>query len=271
MRHRGVLQRHRAIEHHGAAARVDDHLGRHFAGADIQSLQTRHEVDPTIGIAWCIQQDQPAILGAGHGATEGVVDRRDHPLRHAEVRLLELQLEHAALVAELQRHLALDRGAAADPPAGLLVDLHAAATGLGPGAANQQVALGQRIGFAIGALERGHQQGAAAQAAGIADRGHHHIQSLPRPDESRQLRGDHHRGDVAQLHVGARRHGDAQLRQHVGQALAGERCLHGLVAGAIQAHHQAVADQGVAAHAGKFSQIAQALDLSSTGAAQAKQ
>lgn len=167
----------------------------------------------------------------------------------------------------MQRYLALDDGTATDPPAGLLVDLHAAATGLGTGTVDQQVALSQRIGIAVHPLERGHQQGTAAQAAGVADRGHHHIDLLAGARRRRQLGGDHHRGNVAQLHVGARRHGDAQLREHVGQTLSGERRLHGLVARAVEAYDQAIADQGVVAHAGEVGDIAHLLRLDEGGQA----
>jgi hypothetical protein len=74
--------------------------------------------------------------------------------------------------------------------------------------------------------------------------------------ERRQLGRYHHGRGILQLRPRAGRHRDAELLQHVLQALCGERCLRGLVAGAIQAHHQSVADQLVAAHAGHLHQVA---------------
>lgn len=84
---------------------------------------------------------------------------------------------------------------------------------------------------------------------------------LPRPGQRRQVGGDDHRGDVAHLHVGVGRQGHPQLRQHVGQALLGERALGGLVAGAVEPDHQAVAHQVVAADPGEVGDIADLLGL----------
>jgi hypothetical protein len=61
-----------------------------------------------------------------------------------------------------------------------------------------------------------------------------------------QYRGDRHRGDIFYLELvpgGV----DSQLGQHVGQLLGIE--IHiGAVAGAVQPHHQAVADELVGTH-----------------------
>jgi hypothetical protein len=81
-----------------------------------------------------------------------------------------------------------------------VVDLHLAATGRRTGAADDQVALRQRVDLAVGALQRRGDQRAAAQALGVADRGHRHVHRLPRLREGRQAGGDHHRGDVLGLH-----------------------------------------------------------------------
>src|SRR5690606_8054895 len=60
---------------------------------------------------------------------------------------------------------------------------------------------------------------------------------------------------VLYLHVGALRHRDPQLREHVGQALLGERRLAHLVAGAVEADHQAVTHQLVISYTLDRSQI----------------
>jgi hypothetical protein len=49
-----------------------------------------------------------------------------------------------------------------------VVDLHLGAAGRGAGAADDQVALRQRVDLAVGAAQRRGDQGAAAQALGIA-------------------------------------------------------------------------------------------------------
>ncbi|MNT56095.1 hypothetical protein D3C72_1933750 [compost metagenome] len=73
---------------------------------------------------------------------------------------------------------------------------------------------------------------------------------------------DGHRRDVLQLHVAdVGRHLDAELGQHVVEGLQGEGRLGGLVAGAVQAHHQAVADQLVVPHALDARQVLEALGL----------
>ncbi|KAG1522954.1 hypothetical protein G6F50_018651 [Rhizopus delemar] len=66
---------------------------------------------------------------------------------------------------------------------------------------------------------------------------------------------DRHRRHVLQLRVDVRRHIDAELAEQVLQALHGERCLAGAVTAAIQAHHQAVAHQRIAAHATDLGQV----------------
>ena len=58
---------------------------------------------------------------------------------------------------------------------------------------------------------------------------------------------DGHRGDVLQLQVRAWRNRHAEALEHADKALGGEGRLGGLVAGAVEADHQAVANELVAA------------------------
>jgi hypothetical protein len=108
--------------------------------------------------------------------------------------------------------------------------------------------LGHRIGLAVGAQKRRHQQGAAQQAFGVAqgrDRGVHRRAG---GGEGRQLGRDHHRGHVLGVQGGVAGI-DAKALEHRLQALAGEgRVVEG-VARTGQAHHDAVADQHVLTHA----------------------
>jgi len=130
-----------------------------------------------------------------------------------------------------------------------VVDLDLGAARGGAGAADHQVALGDRVDLAVGAAQRRGDQRAAAQALGIAHGRHDDVQRLAGLREGGELGGDHHRRDVARLHGHAGRQQDAELLQHRRHALAGEGGLRGLVAGAVQAHHQAVAGQRVGTHA----------------------
>jgi hypothetical protein len=107
----------------------------------------------------------------------------------------------------------------------------------------------QAINVAVGALERRGDQHAAAQAFRVAERRHVDVDRLPRLREGRQRGRDHHRGHVLGLQLHARRHGHAHLRQHRRQALRRERRALALVARAVEADDEAVADERVAAHA----------------------
>jgi len=88
---------------------------------------------------------------------------------------------------------------------------------------------------------------------------------LARPHKSRQRSRHHHGGGVLELNAGAGRHVDAELREHVVEALDRERGLRGLVTTAIQADDEAVADQRVLAHAGNAGQIFDAVSVCRSG------
>jgi hypothetical protein len=104
------------------------------------------------------------------------------------------------------------------------------------------------IDIAIGAEQRRHQQHAALQALGVAERGDGNVDARALGGEWRQVGRHHHRRDVA----GAQRlaaHIDAEPLQHGGERLLGEGNVVERVAGAVEADHQAVADQLVLPHA----------------------
>ncbi len=69
------------------------------------------------------------------------------------------------------------------------------------------------------------------------------------------------RRDVLQLDVATRRHLDAELRQHVVEGLHRERRLRGLVTAAVEADHQAVANQLVGPYAADGGDVLQSLGL----------
>ncbi|MNM96126.1 hypothetical protein D3C81_1085920 [compost metagenome] len=180
-----------------------------------------------------------------------------------EVRAIEVERQAVALV-ETARHRALDGGAGRNAPGGRHVDGDLRAiTALGIEAANDKIALGDGVGLAVDTLQLGHQQAAAAQALGVADGRHGDVDGLPRLGEGRQVGMHGNRGNVLQLHVThVRRNADAELGEHVVEGLQGERRLRGLVASAVEADHQAVADQLVVAHALDGGDVLQALGVS---------
>jgi len=63
------------------------------------------------------------------------------------------------------------------------------------------------------------------------------------------------------LWIDVRGHRDAQLRQHVLQGLNRKRRLAGLIAAAVQADHESVADQLVGAHTLHLRHVLDALGL----------
>ena len=66
-------------------------------------------------------------------------------------------------------------------------------------AADDQVALRDRVDVAVGTAQRCHHQAAAAQALGVADRGNRDVDGLARLRERRQIGVHRHRGDVLEL------------------------------------------------------------------------
>src|SRR5690606_36934779 len=86
----------------------------------------------------------------------------------------------------------LDGGAVGDAPGGGRVDRDAgAAAALRAHSRDHQVALRQRVDLAVGALERGQQQGAAAQALGVAQRGDGDVDGLAAAVAGREAGADH--------------------------------------------------------------------------------
>ena len=142
-----------------------------------------------------------------------------------------------------------------------MVDLHLAATGRCPCTANHHITLRHGVDLAIHAPQRRQQQCAAAQALGVAHRGHRHVDQLSRLRERRQLRRHDHGGRVLQLRRHAGRQLDAQLLQQRLHALRRERRLRGLVSSTVQAHHQAITQQLVGPNPLDAGHFLQALGL----------
>ncbi len=115
-----------------------------------------------------------------------------------------------------------------------------------PQPANHQTALRHRIDPTIQPLEKALQQGAAAQALGLADGRHRHVDGLARLGKRRQIRMNGHRRHVLDLRLDVVRHLDAEIVQHGAKGLLGEGVA--LLTRARQTDHQTVADQLVATY-----------------------
>ena len=115
-------------------------------------------------------------------------------------------------------------------------------------AADRERALRDRVDIAVGAEQRRDEQRAALQALGVAQRRDGDVDARALRAERRQVRGHHHRRDVAGAQ-GLAADVDAEPLQHRVQRLLGEGNIVERVAGAVEADDQAVADQLVLAHA----------------------
>ena len=132
----------------------------------------------------------------------------------------------------------------------------------GAGAADEQVALRHRIDLAVGAL-------AAASRSACRRAGSSRCRSTRR-STSIVWPGCANGGSCAvtitaatffSCMLGAGRHGDAHLLQHRQHRLHRERRLRGLVAGAVEADDEAVAEQLVLAHAADAGDFLEALGM----------
>ncbi len=249
MRHGAVLHADGLVHHHRAGAGIDHHAGPGLRGRRPQCLRAAR------GNRRAACGDPAHARESTRASTASAVPAPNCRLIASTARCAVPKSDRLSSSENVPSPPTGASTARSTSAAGRnaaraqLVDLHLAAVGRGTCAADHHVALRHRIGRAIDALERRHQQRAATQALGIAHRRHGHVDGLPGPRERRQRGRHHHRRHVLQLHVHALRNRDAQLLQHVVQALRGERRLHRLVAGAVEAHHQAVADQRVVPHA----------------------
>ncbi len=249
VRHRAGAQGDVLPQHHGAAAGVDHHFCRWRFGRDVQRFDLAEKGGAVARSQRRIHLNDPGVERRGRARAETLVDGIGHAAGGAEAGGVERKGDRARLV-EIVRHGAFDRGAVGDHARGEKVDLGAVAPRSGAEAADHHTALGHGVGLAVSAFERGHQQGAAGQAGSIAHRRDGHVDLLARLRKRRQVGSDHHRGHVFRLQVGgyAGRQVDAQALKHGEQRLGGVGHLRGLVAGAAEADHQAVADELIHPH-----------------------
>lgn len=243
-------QRDRLVEHDGAGARVDDDLGGANRGLHGQLFHLGNEAHAAIGVGGGLDLHSAAVQGLGHAVTKLAVHGLGHLAGGLEVRGAQAQVDG---VAFLQRggYRALHLGAFGDAAHAEVVDGDLAATSGGARAGHDQVALGKGIDFAISAFERCADQRAALERLGVTQGRDVDVEGLSWTGEGGQLGGDQHRGHIFHLQLGQLRRGQGQpeLAHVIGQALGGVGHLRGLVACAVQAHHQTEAGQLVAANA----------------------
>ncbi len=182
----------------------------------------------------------------GLGA-EKVVDRGGNALGGGEIGVAQRQA-HIGQAVEREFDLALDDGAVGDAADGRHAAHHAGGGAFGRKAGDRDRALRHRIDVAVGAEQRGDEQGAALQVLGIAERGDGDVHPGALGAERRQVAGHHHGGDVAGADGGAA-DVDAHALEHRLQRLLGEGDVVQGVAGAVEADDEAVADQLVLPHA----------------------
>ena len=154
---------------------------------------------------------------------------------------------HLRQLVEREFDLALDDRPGGDARRGRHPLGDAFGLAFGSEAADRERSLADRVDLAIGAVQRGDEQKAAPQRLGVTQRAHRDVHARALAGERRQRGGDHHRGDVLGREVETAR-ADPEALEHRLQALLGEGGVAQRVAGAVEADHQAVADQKVVAH-----------------------
>src|SRR3989344_2001219 len=194
--------------------RLDD-IGQLAAGGQLDDV-AGFLVDADVGFFG--DHGLPLRQGVGLADNRGGADgHRQVAVGHCaggvEVVGLQVVLDGAALCPG-RGHGALDRGASGDAAGAQVVDGDLGATCGGASADHDHVALRERVDLAIGALERGGDQGAAAQRLGVAQRRDVDVQGLAGLGEGGQGGRHQHGHHVLELHVGASRHRDAHLLEH---------------------------------------------------------
>ena len=247
LRHRDHRHAHVAAHDDDAGAFVDHDLGGEIR-LDLELLDFGEQRDH---VAAVLLRDGDAdgarVQRLRRRHADKVVDGGGNALGGGEIGIAQ---RHAQLVllVEIEFDLALDQRAVGDA-----ADRRHAAHDLGGFAFGLETAdrhrpLADRVDVAVGAEQGGYQQHAALQALAVAERGHGDVDTGALGAKRGQVRRHHHGGDVAGAQ-GLAADIDAQALQHRGQRLLGERDVVEGVAGAVEADHQAVADELVLAHA----------------------
>ena len=221
LRHRHRRHAHVAAHDDDPGALVDDHLGGEI-GIDLQLLDLRQQRDHVVG-GFLRQRDlhRRGVERLGDRGADIVVDGGGDPLGGREVGVAQGQ-PHLVELVERELDLALDDGAVGDPAHGRHAAHDLGGFAFGLEAADGDRALRDRIDVAVGAEQRGDQQGSALQALGIAERRNRHVDAGALGAERRQI-ARHHDGRHVSGADGGAADVDAEPLQHGLQRLLGER------------------------------------------------
>jgi hypothetical protein len=260
--HRCRRHAHRRADHDRARARVDDHASRRVAGLDLDRFERREIGNALTGIGRGLYAHRHRIHRSRRILAKQLVDAFGETRGRREVRRIQIQHD-VRLGREVRRNRALDRRAVRHATGARNVQRDARAVFAGHAeATDDEAALPDRVDLAVDTTKRRHQEAAAAQAAGVADRIDGDVDRLSGLRKRRQVGTHRHRRNVLQLRIHVRRNRDTELREHVANALDRERRLAGLVARAVEADDEAVTDELVAAHARHRGEIFHAFRVS---------
>ena len=202
------------IQDHRAGARIEHDFRGQFTRRESDVFHLRQEGDAAVLVLRRAHLDHAPIERIRGVVAEVAVDRLHHPAHRGEVGLVQFECDVVGIPHGGGLHRALDRGAGGDASGGKVVDLHTAAARRRAHAREQDIALGDGVDIAVRALERGHDQRAAAQALGVGQRGDCDVDGLSWLREGRQHRRHHHRRDIFQLQPAHSRQVDAERGEH---------------------------------------------------------
>ena len=204
---------HIAADDNGAGARIDDHLGGRTRRIDLDIFKKADKGDFLRRIDRSPDLDGRSVKRHSHLWSEHLIHRIGNPHGGAEIRLVEVQQN---IVGRLERRIdhLFNGGAARDPANSRDVHNHRRSVISGhTKTTDNQIALGDGVGFAVSTKHRCHQQRATTERFRPADGRDGHIKPLAGLHESRHLSGDHDRRHILCIQIGGI--GDqAKLRDH---------------------------------------------------------
>ena len=169
-----------------------------------------------------------------------------------------------AEVGEFAVHLPLDDGAVGNAAGCRHALRQRLGLPLGGKAGDEDRALRDRVDLSVGGLQRRHDQRAAVERGGVAERGDADVDAGAGFDKGGQVGGDDHGRDVLGARPAAFQR-DAEILQHRADRLLGVGRVAQAVAAALQADDEAVADQLVVARALQHGDVLDARDRSGIG------
>ena len=228
MRDGGRVDADRAIDDHGAGAGVDDHLGGGVSGGNLDILDHAHHQDAVFRARNGVDRDRYGVHGARAPVAKGPVDPVRHAQRGGEIGFGQVEDKRRRGI-ETRGNGTLDRRAAGDAPGRGDVDRHLAAIRARYAqTADRQITLRHGVDFIVGTPQRRHDQRAAAQRLGLAQRRNRDVQPLAGLRKSGQVGRYQHGCCIFERRVHALRQGQAKARHHAFHTLG--RILQAVIA-----------------------------------------